>query len=67
MRELDKGETFIVTRNGIPIGELIPVRRAQFVSAEKVMAAFEGAPPIDAAKFREDLDRYFDQSMVSDD
>ncbi|MEP7114915.1 MAG: type II toxin-antitoxin system prevent-host-death family antitoxin, partial [Ilumatobacteraceae bacterium] len=27
MRRLDHGETFIVTRNGTPVGELTPMRR----------------------------------------
>ncbi|MCP4087033.1 MAG: type II toxin-antitoxin system prevent-host-death family antitoxin, partial [Actinomycetia bacterium] len=31
MRELDRGETFIVTRNGVPVGELTPLRRHRFV------------------------------------
>ena len=28
MRELDRGEDFIVTRNGVPVGELRPISRA---------------------------------------
>jgi len=31
MRRLDAGETFIVTRNGVPVGELTPLRRHRFV------------------------------------
>ena len=27
MRRLDEGEAFIVTRNGVPVGELMPMRR----------------------------------------
>ena len=27
MRRLDEGEAFIVTRNGVPVGELVPMRR----------------------------------------
>ncbi len=26
MRELDRGESFLVTRNGTPVGELVPIR-----------------------------------------
>jgi prevent-host-death family protein len=33
MRQLDHGESFIVTRNGAPVGELTPLRRLRFVSA----------------------------------
>ena len=56
MRRLDQGETFIVTRNGMPVGELSPLRRLRFVTAETVAALFHHAPPIDAAAFRADLD-----------
>ena len=56
MRRLDQGETFIVTRNGMPVGELSPLRRLRFVTAETVTALFHHAPPIDAAAFRADLD-----------
>lgn len=56
MRQLDRGETFVVTRNGIPVGELVPLRRRRFVSADAVIASFQSAPPIDAERFRADLD-----------
>lgn len=57
MRELDRGETFVVTRNGVPVAELTPVRRRRFVAAETASAAFAGAPHVDAGRFRRDLDR----------
>lgn len=56
MRRLDQGETFIVTRNGTPVGELTPLRRHRFVSADSVMAMFRNAPAIDGERFRADLD-----------
>ena len=55
MRELDQGESFVVTRNGVPVGELIPLRRRRFVPAETVIAAFAGAPHIDRKRFRRDF------------
>jgi antitoxin (DNA-binding transcriptional repressor) of toxin-antitoxin stability system len=61
MRGLDRGESFLVTRNGVPVGELLPIRRSQFVNAEAVVAAFNGAPDIDGARFRSDIDRVLDQ------
>jgi len=60
MRALDRGETFIVTRNSVPVGELRPLPR-QFVSATAVAAAFACAPPIDRERFRGDLDAFVDQ------
>jgi prevent-host-death family protein len=56
MRKLDEGETFIVTRNGVPVGELTPLRRHRFVAAEAAVALFRTAPAVDAARFRSDLD-----------
>lgn len=32
MRRLDEGEAFIVTRNGVPVGELMPLRRRRVVN-----------------------------------
>lgn len=61
MRGLDKGRTFVVTRNGVPVGELIPLRQRLFVPAEAVLDAFAGAPPISARRFRSDVDRLMDQ------
>lgn len=63
MRALDQGEDFIVTRNGVPVGELRPIgkRRRTFISREEFVALFEGAPHIDYEQFRADIDRYVDQ------
>ena len=61
MRALDQGESFVVTRNGVPVGELIPLRQRQFVPVGTVTAVFAGAPAIDAARFRSDVDSLLDQ------
>jgi prevent-host-death family protein len=60
MRALDAGERFTVTRNGVPVGELVPARRRRFVSRETVLRAFADAPPIQADRFRADVDRHVD-------
>lgn len=56
MRALDKGKSFIVTRNGVAVGELIPLRQRVFVPAEAALAAFAGAPRVASRRFRRDLD-----------
>jgi antitoxin (DNA-binding transcriptional repressor) of toxin-antitoxin stability system len=56
MRALDKGETFVVTRHGVPVGELTPLRRHRFVDADAAIAMFRGAPSVDLAPLRTDLD-----------
>ena len=61
MRALDAGESFVVTRNGVAVGELHPVRRHRYVNRELALATFSGAPPIDAARFRADIDGLTDQ------
>ncbi len=61
MRALDRGETFVVTRNGVPVGELTPVRRRRFVPTDELIAAFRGAPRIDFKRFRKDIDAFVDQ------
>lgn len=64
MRQLDQGESFVVTRNGVPVGELSPLRRHRFVSAEAAVAAFRGAPEVDFDRFRADLDRAANQEIA---
>jgi antitoxin (DNA-binding transcriptional repressor) of toxin-antitoxin stability system len=61
MRALDRGESFVVTRNGVPVGELSPVRPRRFVDTDAALAAFRGAPRIDAARLRDDLDAVLEQ------
>lgn len=56
MRRLDDGESFVVTRNGVAVGELTPLRRHRFVPIETAQAAFRGAPRIDPDRLRLDLD-----------
>ena len=62
MRGLDRGESFVVTRNGVPVAELTPVRTRAFVTAENVIAAFSDAPGVDPERFRADVDAVVDQS-----
>ena len=61
MRALDQGESFTVTRNGVPVGELVPVRPRVFVAAEAVAAAYRCAPRVAYARLRRDLDSRINQ------
>ena len=61
MRALDKGKAFIVTRNGVPVGELIPLRQRVFVPVEAALAAFAGAPRVARERFRKDVDALINQ------
>lgn len=57
MRALDRGESFVVTRNGVAVGELLPIRRRRFVATDVAVRAFAGAPRVDRDAFRADVDR----------
>lgn len=63
MRRLDEGEGFVVTRNGVPVGELQPLRRRRVVNGPALAAAFRAAPRIDYQRLRADLDRDADQDV----
>lgn len=56
MRALDAGVSFLVTRNGVAVGELTPLRRRRFVARAEVLAGFAHAARIDYQRFRSDLD-----------
>ena len=64
MRGLDRGESFLVTRNGVAVGELTPVKSRQFVNAGVALAAFGGAPAVDPDRFRSDVDAVIDQDIT---
>jgi len=64
MRALDKGKSFTVTRNGVPVGELTPVRQRVFVPAEVVVTAFAGAPHVARGRFRKEVDALIDQDAT---
>lgn len=64
MRGLDEGESFIVTRRGVPVGELTPLRRHRFVAAETAVAIFRSAPAVDYDQLRRDLDEIASQHIA---
>ena len=66
LRRLDQGESFIVIRNGAQAGELTPLRRHRFVTAEGVVSIFKDAPPLDPNRFRADLDVRAGQNITPD-
>jgi prevent-host-death family protein len=59
------GETFVVTRNGVPVAELRPIqrRRRKFVGRAELLSLAAAGPHIDLSRFRADLDRVVDQSL----
>ena len=65
MRGLDRGERFVVTRNGVPVGELSPLRRHRFISTEFALGVLRGAPRVDFEAFRADVDEVADPNAES--
>lgn len=59
------GETFVVTRNGVPVAELRPIQRPrrQFVARKELVALGAAGPHVDLAAFKGDLDRIVDQDF----
>jgi antitoxin (DNA-binding transcriptional repressor) of toxin-antitoxin stability system len=63
MRAIENGESFVLTRNGTPIADLIPHARGtepRGMLARDWLAAAQKLPPIDADEFFADLDRVVD-------
>ncbi|MDP9397030.1 MAG: type II toxin-antitoxin system prevent-host-death family antitoxin [Actinomycetota bacterium] len=64
MRRVEGGETFLVTRNGVPLAELRPVStgRPQFTRRADALASAAHLPAVDAQRFRSELDELADAS-----
>lgn len=65
MRALETGEAFIVARNGVPVGELTPIKRNRFVDTRQLQAQLANAPKIDYKRFRADVDAVLNQDPSS--
>lgn len=63
LREVQAGQTLIVTRNGVPVAELRPIQPRRFVPRTVVAEAAARAPHIDSCRFRADLDAVVGQSV----
>lgn len=63
LREVQAGQTIIITRNGVPVAELRPIQPRRFVPRAVIAEAAARAPRVDAGRFRADLDAVIDQSV----
>ncbi|MBM4247260.1 MAG: type II toxin-antitoxin system prevent-host-death family antitoxin [Deltaproteobacteria bacterium] len=64
MRSVDAGETFVVTRNGVPAAELRPIERRRFVATAIAQATAAKLAHVDGKRFLTDLDRRLDQVAI---
>ncbi|MDO5498287.1 MAG: prevent-host-death protein [Propionibacteriaceae bacterium] len=63
MDSVERGQAFMVTRDGHRIGELIPLRRRRtFVPREEFLSGMRSAP-IDPAQFRADVEDFLEAAV----
>ena len=60
LREVQTGQTVTISRNGMPVAELRPLRGRRFVPRGTIAAAAKQAPKIDAKRWRKDIDAIVD-------
>ncbi len=63
LREVQAGQTLIISRNGVPIAELRPVPPRRFVPRAVIADAARRAPRVDFRRLRADLDAVADPSV----
>ena len=64
LRAVKDGESITVTSNGVPVAELVPLRRGRFVEAQVALEAFADAPSISLNVLRDDLDQIGDPDFL---
>ncbi|MDZ7752463.1 MAG: type II toxin-antitoxin system prevent-host-death family antitoxin [Gammaproteobacteria bacterium] len=63
LREVQAGQTLVVTRNGTPVAELRPIQPRRYVPRAVLAEAAGQAPALDSVRFRTDVDGAVDQSV----
>lgn len=69
MRAVEAGETFVLTRNGTPIADLVPHARpagARRVTGADLIAARAELTTLEPERFFADLDRYLDTDPLQE-
>ncbi|HEY5302965.1 MAG TPA: type II toxin-antitoxin system prevent-host-death family antitoxin [Acidimicrobiales bacterium] len=63
--EVVAGESFVVTRNGVPVAELLPLRapRRSIVPKSSIIGFIGAGTGIDAKLFRADIDNLINQDL----
>jgi antitoxin (DNA-binding transcriptional repressor) of toxin-antitoxin stability system len=62
-RGLRQGRPYVLTLNGEPLAQMIPIRRRRSVPKDEALAIFATAPLLDAADLRDDLDATVEQDL----
>lgn len=63
--EVVAGESFVVTRNGVPVAELLPIRglRRMVVPKSSIGNFIAAGPVVHAKLFRADIDNVINQDL----
>ncbi|MEU1898083.1 type II toxin-antitoxin system prevent-host-death family antitoxin [Nocardiopsis dassonvillei] len=68
MEEVEAGETFHVTRNGVEVARVSPVPRRRRLTAEQLAERHRRLLRVDFALMREEADAFFgDEDRVGED
>jgi prevent-host-death family protein len=68
MDAVEEGETITITRNGVPMAELRPIRRRKGVPTSELQRLFAGHPRVDYAAMRADIEEFFgDDDRIRDE
>lgn len=60
MDEVERGETYQITRGGQPVAELRPIaKRRRFVPTDELVEAHRHMPPVDYERMRAEADDFF--------
>ncbi|GAA2570889.1 type II toxin-antitoxin system Phd/YefM family antitoxin [Pseudonocardia hydrocarbonoxydans] len=62
MSRVERGETVLVTRAGVPVGELRPLPRPR-LTADSLLLRWRHVPAVDPVTFRADLDDVLDPTL----
>lgn len=67
MDQVESGETFHITRNGVEVAELRPLPRKRRLSAEELVARHRKLPRVDYSEMRDEADEFFGTEDRADD
>ncbi|MFT4258160.1 type II toxin-antitoxin system Phd/YefM family antitoxin [Microbacterium sp.] len=60
------GESLIVTRDGAPVAQVVPLPRRRLSTAE-ILRRFEALPPVDHATMRAEIDQLITPELPADE
>lgn len=64
---LEHGQSFILTRNGVPVGEVRPYRHRQKLTAAELVERAKRLPRVDHQEMRDEADEFFGEDRLGDD